>query len=66
MDLYKLKERLSQERGYNVTWIIMARELGTMSVQTLFRWRDGVYDVPKRGLQLIELTYPQHWEFIQK
>ena len=56
MDLYKLKERLSQERGYNVTWIIMAADLG-VSVQTIFRWRDNVYAIPAAMEKLINLTY---------
>ena len=56
MDLYKLKERLSQERGYNVTWIILAADLG-VSVQTIFRWRDNVYAIPAAMEKLINLTY---------
>ena len=56
IDFYKLKARLTAERGYNVTWLILAAELG-VSVQTIFRWRDNVYAIPAAMEKLINLTY---------
>jgi len=56
IDFYALKARLSEKRGYNVTWIIIARELG-VSVQTIFRYRDNVYTMPESMEKLINLTY---------
>ena len=58
IDFYALKKRLTAERGYNVTWIILAAELG-VSVQTIFRWRDNVYEIPESMEKLINLTYQE-------